>query len=133
MSDMLKGRCLCGDVRFEVEPPIMRCVNCHCESCRRACSAPMASYFGAPDGQWRWTRGAPKSFESSPGVQRRFCGRCGAPLSFRSATLSDVIHFYTASLDDPEALTPTSHFFYSEKLPWLHVGDELPKYEGNGA
>ena len=64
------GRCLCGSVRFEIDMPVLSCVTCHCESCRRQCSAPMTAYVGVADGSWRWTKGAPKTFNSSPGVDR---------------------------------------------------------------
>ena len=135
MSETLKGRCLCGDVSFEAEPPFLRCVTCHCESCRRATSAPMAAYFGVDEGQWRWTGAAPRVFHSTPQVERTFCGTCGSPLSFRSTRpgFSGVIHFYLACLEDPEALTPESHFFHAEALGWLRLGDDLPRHEGNGA
>lgn len=134
MSEALTGRCLCGDVRFEATPPFLRCVTCHCESCRRATSSPMAAYFGVEDGQWRWSGAEPRRFNSSPSVERSFCGRCGSPLTFRStrAGFSGVIHFYTACLEDQEALEPSSHFFHAERLSWLRLDDEMPRHEGNG-
>lgn len=122
----MRGRCFCGAVGFEVDPPIQSCVNCHCESCRRQCSAPMTTYIGVPDSQWRWTRGAPKVYRSSPGVERSFCENCGSPLSFRSARMSGVMHLYVAALDAPEDLAPTLHVAYEEKLPWLKLADDLP-------
>lgn len=41
-------------------------------------------------------------------------------------------HFYAASLEDPSDFEPTAHFFYSEKLPWLHVEDNLKKHGVGG-
>lgn len=126
----MQGRCLCGAVRFQIDLPILSCVTCHCESCRRQCSAPMTAYVGVPDGQWRWTQGAPKLYESSPGVERSFCGACGSPLSFRSRKMSNVMHLYLAALDDPTAFAPTLHAAYEERLPWLHLTDDLPTVTG---
>ena len=100
----MRGRCFCGAIRFEVDPPVSACVTCHCESCRRQCSAPMTAYLGAPDGQWRWMGKAPRTFASSTGVERSFCGTCGTPMTFRSENMSGVMHFYVAALDDPEAI-----------------------------
>ena len=126
----MKGRCFCGQIRFEVDAPISACVNCHCESCRRQCSAPMTTYIGVPDGQWRWTSGSPRIFRSSPGVERSFCGNCGTPLSFRSANMSGVMHLYAAALDDPESVQPTLHVASEEKLGWVKHDDGLPSCIG---
>jgi hypothetical protein len=35
MKKMIRGRGLCGGVRFEVEPPFIRAGHCHCERCRK--------------------------------------------------------------------------------------------------
>ena len=130
MTETYRGRCFCKAVRFEIETPIKACVNCHCESCRRQCSAPMTTYVGVPDAQWRWTGQAPRGHHSSPGVERTFCGTCGAPLSFRSDRLSGVMHFYLAALEDPEKFKPTLHVAFEEKLSWLTLGDDLPTRNG---
>jgi hypothetical protein len=127
---MMFGRCLCGSVRFEIDMPVLSCVTCHCESCRRQCSAPMTVYVGVADGSWRWTRGAPRMFNSSPGVERGFCGDCGTPLSFRSQKMSGVMHLYVAAMDDPEAFAPTLHVAIEEKLSWLKLADGLPTVVG---
>lgn len=125
-----RGRCFCKAVSFEIDAPVLSCVNCHCESCRRQCSAPMTTYIGVPDGQWRWTGEAPKVYRSSPGVERTFCANCGTPLSFRSERMSGVMHLYLAALEDPESLQPTLHVAHEEKLSWLNIGDDLPTRNG---
>src|ERR1043166_5442469 len=35
MDKKIRGSCLCGAVRFEVEPPFSRAGHCHCERCRK--------------------------------------------------------------------------------------------------
>ncbi|WP_245520503.1 GFA family protein, partial [Mesorhizobium sp. M4B.F.Ca.ET.215.01.1.1] len=92
-----------------VDGPVQACVVCHCESCRRQCSAPMTAYIGVLDDQWRWLNKPPKVFNSSPGVERTFCDHCGTPLSFRSKKMSDVMHFFAAAMDEPEKFAPTLH------------------------
>ncbi len=130
MTETYRGRCLCKAVSFEIDLPIQSCVNCHCESCRRQCSAPMTSYIGVADNQWRWTGEMPKTYHSSPGVERTFCGNCGTPISFRSEKMSEVMHLYVAAMEEPEKFIPKLHVAYEEKLPWLNIGDTLPKRNG---
>ncbi len=31
----IRGRCMCGDIRYEFTGPMLDTVHCHCESCRR--------------------------------------------------------------------------------------------------
>ena len=130
MTKKHHGRCFCKAVSFATTPPIFSCVNCHCESCRRQCSAPMTTYIGVKDGQWKWTGKAPKTYNSSPGVERTFCDTCGTPLSFRSTNMSGVMHFYVAAMEKPEDFTPTLHVAHEEKLCWLNIGDDLPTRNG---
>ena len=130
MTDTHYGRCFCKAVSFEINSPIFSCVNCHCESCRRQCSAPMTTYIGVQDGQWRWTGHVPKVYNSSPGVERTFCDTCGTPLSFRSTNMSGVMHFYVAAMGKPEDFTPTLHVAHEEKLFWLNICDDLPTRNG---
>ena len=35
MPDTIRGSCLCGGVRFEVDPPFIRAGDCHCSRCRK--------------------------------------------------------------------------------------------------
>ena len=127
---IMRGRCLCGAIKFEIDTPVQACVNCHCESCRRQCSAPMTTYIGVLDSQWRWIGGTPKVYKSSPGVERLFCGNCGSPLSFRSEKMSGVMHLFVAALDEPEKFEPTLLAAFEEKLRWLKLADRLPSCIG---
>ena len=47
LSLPITGRCLCGATRYRITAPLLWCAFCHCDSCRRATGAPMASYLGA--------------------------------------------------------------------------------------
>ena len=65
--------------------------------------------------------------ESSPGVVRTFCGRCGTPMTY-SQMDSDSIDITIGVFDDPEALVPTHHIWVDDKLPWVEIADGLPRY-----
>lgn len=126
----MRGHCLCGEVVFEIAPPALSCVTCHCESCRRQCSAPMTTYIGVADSQWRWTATKPRIHNSSPGVERTFCGKCGSPISFRSQRMSGMMHFFVGAMEEPEKFRPTLHVAIEEKLPWIKLADGLPTRHG---
>jgi hypothetical protein len=115
------GRCLCGAVRYRALGTPKWIANCHCESCRRATGAPMASYAGFAVERFAYTGGAPVRFASSPGGTRSFCGRCGTPLTYEGARWPGEVHVLIGTLDRPEDFVPTRDAFAEEKLPWLHL------------
>jgi len=123
------GRCLCGDVTYEYSGPRNWPGHCHCDSCRRNCASPMVSYFGVPRTAYRFTGAAPAVFESSPGVRRLFCSHCGTQMAYDADRFKHEIHFYAASLIEPENYEPEFHVHYGEQLSWLTVTDDLPKYD----
>jgi hypothetical protein len=122
------GRCLCGAVRFVARDAPKWVAHCHCESCRRQTSSAFTTYAGYPEGMVEWRGETPAAFASSPGVTRRFCPRCGAPMSFAGARWPGEIHLFLASFDDPGGLTPTVHVYAGEQLPWIRLGDGLPRF-----
>ncbi len=84
------------------------------------------SFFAIANGHWRWVGDAPALYRSSPGVERRFCPTCGTPMSYSTARAPDEMHFYAATLDDPERYRPTAHDLATEQLSWVVLCDGLP-------
>lgn len=123
------GRCLCGAVRYAFSGPVKWQAHCHCESCRRATSSPVTSFFSVPSQGFGWTGAEPGAYRSSPGVTRRFCTTCGSPVSYENEEMPDEIHLYAASLDDSCDFAPERHDFWNERVGWLNVVGELPKHE----
>jgi len=117
----LTGRCLCGAIRYRVAGEPLWVSHCHCKSCRRATGAPLTTYAGFPSERFAWTAGTPSTFASSPGVTRTFCGRCGTSLTYQGERWAGETHVLVATLDRPEAVTPTGEAFVEERLPWLHL------------
>ncbi len=123
-----KGRCLCGAVKFEYEGPENWIGHCHCQSCRLNTASPFATFMGVPNEAYRLTGKTPASYGSSPGVRRLYCPDCGAPVAYDADKFPDEIHFYLSALEDASGLEPQFHVFTEEKVPWITLGDDLPKY-----
>lgn len=43
----------------------------------------------------------------------------------------DETHLYAATMDDPSRFMPEAHFHFGEKLHWINILDDLPKYPGS--
>jgi len=131
-ADITTGRCLCGAVRYEFRGPPKWVVHCHCNSCRRQVSSPLATVVGVLKKNFHFTAGAPKAYTSSPGVSRSFCPNCGSPIAYEAERLPDEIHLCHGTLDEPNRLVPTVHVFTEEQLSWFEVHDDLPRYAKGG-
>ena len=128
-----QGRCLCGAITFAYEGAPLWVAHCHCESCRRQTASPVTTFVGVADKGFRWTEGAPAIFESSPGVRRSFCTRCGTPLAYEADRFPGEVHLYVATLDDPNAVEPSGHVHTAEQIAWFEVHDALPRFARSGS
>lgn len=121
LSETITGGCLCGAIRYAAAGGPLWLGHCHCASCRRATGAPLVTYAGFPTERFSYQAGEPARFQSSPGVTRRFCGRCGTPLTYDGERWPGEVHVMVCTFDRPEIVTPKRHVFTEEKLPWLHL------------
>ena len=126
------GGCMCGAVRYEADGAPLVVGYCHCHSCRRHNGGPVVTWAAFERDRVRFTKGKRKIFESSPGVGRGFCDRCGTPLTWEGK-YGDlwVIDFHISTLDHPEAYVPTVHWHPGERIEWFEVADNLPRLHGD--
>ena len=125
----IEGGCRCGAVRYRAEGGPLWVTHCHCEECRRSCGAPVSTFVGVGTDGFAFVAGTPGAYESSPQVVRKFCGTCGTPLTYEAAVYPGEVHIMAGTLDNPESLAPGSHVYVSERMPWLAIGDDLPRHD----
>jgi len=128
MDETLSGRCLCGAVRYAVGERLYPPTLCHCESCRRASGAHAVGWLTVRPETLRYTAGTPREIESSPGVWRAFCGRCGAPLTYRNARRAGEIDVTIGTLDEPGRAAPIDHIWMADAPSWDRPADGLPQF-----
>lgn len=118
------GGCMCQAVRYEGIGAPLYVGYCHCRSCRHHSGAAVAGVLVFAPEKVRFTAGDISVYQSSPGVERGFCGQCGTSLTWRGRGLMSI---HIGTLDDPDAYTPTLHWRYDERSPWCDVGRDLPQ------
>src|SRR5687768_586567 len=105
-TQVLKGGCQCGRVRYATSSVPDDVSVCHCRMCQKAVGGPFIALALVHPDQLIWTRGKPATFRSSSIATRLFCVDCGTPLAYVSDEKGDV-ELTTGSFDEPKRLTPT--------------------------
>jgi len=118
-NDALEGGCFCGAIRFSVTPGDYPSANCHCTMCRRTSAAAFVSWIVVPKPAFAYTRGNPKTLESSDHGTRYFCETCGTPIACEIDSHPDVIDVTICSFDKPETMAPKTDVYTDTRLPWI--------------
>ena len=131
----VSGGCYCGSVRYRSAAVPIATVICHCRSCRRLVGAQSVAWVTCARQDVHWSGDARREFESSPGIVRSFCARCGTSLTWSSASQESTIDITAASLDKPEAFAPDRETWIAHRLPWETVDarrqlDEASEHPG---
>ena len=122
------GSCRCGLISAEsrAEPTLVS--YCHCRDCRKQTGAPVMAFVGFHESDLTWF-GTPRTFRSG-GVTRSFCERCGSQIGYSDDLLPGSIYLSLGFMDAPENYPPKWHAFEKRRLPFLHIDDDLPRYDG---
>jgi hypothetical protein len=128
-ANVITGRCLCGNVRFQITGSLGPIVHCHCAQCRQATGTAFATNANVRRDEIAFTSGFDgiTQYESSPGKFRAFCSRCGSPMFSRSIDDPDNLRVRLGTLEQDPGGRPIVHVWVADKAPWFEITDELPQ------
>jgi hypothetical protein len=120
---------MCGAVRFELKSDPFDCGWCHCRTCQLNSGAPAMAFASVKAGDWVPTKGREtiRAIQSSSFGERYFCSECGTPLYVRVDHQPETIDFSIVTLDEPNAIAPEFHIFWSSRVDWF-PGEDLPRH-----
>lgn len=121
---MLRGSCLCGDVRFETAARPQGASMCHCSQCRKQSGGIWSSAYVRDEDLI--ITGAVSWFASSPNAKRGNCPRCGSYL-FWKAHDEDTTSFALGAVDGETGLTIEKHIFVASKGDFYQIADGVPQ------
>ena len=126
MTDLMKGGCACGKVRFTARIDSDEAYLCHCRMCQRATGSVSIAFKNLQKADMNW-ESEPDWYESSPIANRPYCRKCGTSLGFQFKE-GPNLDLTVAAFDDPSRFRPTSHFG-SESLhrAWINT-EGLPEH-----
>ena len=132
---MIRGGCLCGGVRFELEGAVGPFELCHCRRCRKTSGTAFTAMIGVRTADFRLLQGhdliatydAP-ILRHPPAYRVSFCCRCGSPVPNPEPS-AEWFEVPAGALDDDPQLRPDKHIFIELKAPWFEITDALPQYD----
>jgi hypothetical protein len=124
----ITGSCLCKSVNYEITGALDVMGNCHCSICRKSHGAAFVTWAIVNPEQFRWTSGEEfvQGYDSSPGIQRCFCKKCGSTLA--TAHDGKIAEVAVGTIDGDPGIRPGAHIFVNSKANWYEITDELPQF-----
>ena len=131
---MIRGSCLCGGVKFEIERAVGPFELCHCSCCRKVSGSAYLTWLGVRREHFSFLQGEDliKTYErpvseSPPGYDTSFCSRCGSQVPNPSKTREPCFEIPAGVLDDDPLIRPDKHIYIEFRAPWDHIMDDLPQ------
>ncbi|WP_321881071.1 GFA family protein [Paraburkholderia bannensis] len=127
---LLRGQCLCGAVRYQVEDAFRYAFNCHCSQCRRATGAAFKPFAGIERARLRLEQGQGDVmvYGNTDAAHDVHCGCCGS-LLYSVVREGAYVHVTLGTLVDAPTIRPQGHLFVGSKAPWHEITDALPQYD----
>ena len=132
-AEIAEGRCLCGEVAFEIDIPAVWAWHDHSPASRRVHGAAYATYVGSWKSRFRITRGAESitRFEDGrSGGTRGFCRVCGTPVTYERGHAPRMVNIPRALFDGRTGREPRYHIAIDELRDWAWLGEPLAPLKG---
>lgn len=129
---MIKGSCLCGEIKFELSETPSSLSYCHCSRCRKSAGVYSAVVIGQAE-HFKLLEGedyiATHKAKGEGLHERKFCKECGTSLG---DLITGSIYVVAASaLDDDPKIRPMAHIHIASKPAWYDINDGIPVFEGD--
>lgn len=127
----LRGGCLCGRVRFEVDAPLRSAGYCHCTRCQRRTGTAFSASAAIEPGSLRWTEGEQliRVYAPPDGFEKAFCSECGSHLFARNPDDHEQLFLRLGTFDGDPGIRPSYRQFVAYAAPWEPIPDDgLPRF-----
>ncbi|MDX1513806.1 MAG: GFA family protein [Gammaproteobacteria bacterium] len=130
------GGCLCGAVRYESSAEPVMIAACHCATCQKNTGSAFSLNIGVPEDSVSIEGESLATYEDRAGASgkpfyRRFCSRCGSPISGHGEAYAGLVFLKAGTLDDPTWIKPGAHIWCSEKQPWVNIDEDAAAFPRN--
>jgi len=122
----LRGGCLCGSVRYEIDEPLVSASYCHCTRCQRRTGTAAAPSARIAPGSLRVVAGEElvRCWQPETGFAKCFCSNCGGALWSRDPHDAERIAVRLGTFDGDPGIRPSYRTFVSSAVVWEPIPDD---------
>lgn len=120
MTEVIKGSCLCGAIKFEVSGVFESFFLCHCSRCQKGTGSAHAANLFSSKAWLKWISGEDKvKTYKLPNTmhQKSFCSECGSALP-NTQMNGELLVVPAGSLDSKIAVRPNAHICVANSASW---------------
>ena len=123
------GRCVCGELHYELEADPLFVHACHCLDCQRmAGSAFSITCFVLRDDITQKS-GSLTAKNISARSTAHCCAECSSPIFISSSDFPVSVRLYVPSVTDPRNLEIGAHIWVKRKHNWLGLPENVPQFD----
>jgi hypothetical protein len=130
----MSGGCMCGAVRYTIDEKPLATGLCHCNRCRPQSGTAFSTVIFIHRNKLALT-GETAVFQdvgsSGLKVLRRYCPRCGSPLTTEPDLTPDLFMIKAGTIDANEWFYPVWELFVGRRRPWVAPVPDAKQFEGN--
>lgn len=119
VNAMLKGSCLCGSIRYELDAELLYLFHCHCKECRAFSGASHASNASIEASKLTISddQNNLANYKTQTG-SRYFCKNCGSSLYSEIDGYKEFPTLCCGTLHTPPVKNLDANLWLDEKCPW---------------
>jgi hypothetical protein len=127
----LRGGCLCGGVRYEVDAPPVSAGYCHCTRCQRRTGTAASISARVAPGSFHIVEGEDlvRVYAPDDGFEKAFCSACGSALFSRNPDDAEHLSVRMGTFDKDPGIRPSYRQFVAYAAAWEPIpDDDLPRH-----
>jgi hypothetical protein len=132
-NKLLKGGCMCGEVRYKITEQPLFTQACHCKNCKVLTGSSYIVNTSVLENTLIVEGKISSSVELKAGsgaaYRVYFCGKCGAYIYADYDSAIGRLTLRVKTLDNPDEFPPQVHIFVKDKDPWLNLTDDAICFE----
>ena len=131
----LRGRCVCGAVRFEITAPLREARYCHCHRCQQRTGSTFSVNAELDAADYRLLSGEDRlAFWQPPDGQAKwYCLDCGGQLFSRPPGEAEVVFVRLGAIVGDPGIRPQYRQWLSSAATWEPIPEDgLPRFSEAG-
>jgi len=128
--NMLKGSCLCGQVRYTYNGIVEELSMCHCSQCRKAQGTAVTANSPLKESDLHFEgKDFIKEYNSSGDKVRAFCSQCGSALYSAKSSVPGIKRIRLGTVDTAFTCQNKYHIHADSIASWHEITDQHPQFK----